>query len=142
MTRNYRVDVFYGTGVETVHYTTEFEQYWLAKSFAKAVVNEPNVCSVYMLERMSDGRFDITAHIGRETMTKDKLFALAEKYGLASTESKKAAEAYTAAGMADAAKNMRVNELANTTAYFTMLEVFDAMNIQAEWAAHRETLDF
>ena len=59
MKNNYRVDIFY----RDRHYKTEFAEYWLAKVFAEAVKNEADVKSVFMLERISDGSFDITEHI-------------------------------------------------------------------------------
>lgn len=58
--KNYRVDVFF-RGI--AHYKTEFEEYWLAKVFAEAVKDEEGVESVYILQRMSDTKFDITKRI-------------------------------------------------------------------------------
>ena len=56
---NYRVDIFF----RDRHYKTEFAEFWLAKVFAEAVKNEEGVKSVFMLERVSDGSFDITEQI-------------------------------------------------------------------------------
>ena len=59
MNNNYRVDIFF----RGRHYKTEFAEYFLAKVFAEAVKNETDVKSVFMLERISDGSFDITDQI-------------------------------------------------------------------------------
>lgn len=62
MQNNYRVDLFYHEEHQK-HYKTEFAEFWLAKVFAEAVKNESGVKSVFMLERISDGSFDITEKI-------------------------------------------------------------------------------
>lgn len=67
---NYRVDVFY-RGI--AHYKTEFAEYWLAKTFAEAIKDADGVARVFMLQRMSNDKFDITAVVkqkGGEKMTK------------------------------------------------------------------------
>lgn len=64
MKNNYRVDVFRKLiDGSVVHYKIEFPEYWLAKTFADAMKCVDDVKNVFMLERMSDDKFDITRRI-------------------------------------------------------------------------------
>lgn len=60
MKNNYRIDVFMNT---KTYYSVEFPEYWLALCFGNSVKQESGVSSVYLLERMSDDKFDITRKI-------------------------------------------------------------------------------
>lgn len=53
---NYRIDIFRADE----HYKIEFPEYWLARKFGDCVCSVSDVDSVYLLERISDGSFDIT----------------------------------------------------------------------------------
>lgn len=50
---NYRVDVFF----RGEHYKNFFSEYWLAKVFAEAIIEEKEVESVYFLERFSGNEY-------------------------------------------------------------------------------------
>ena len=59
---NYRVDVFfknYITGGEK-NYTVEFPEFWLARKYIQALQDDKDIVNIYLLERISDGSFDIT----------------------------------------------------------------------------------
>lgn len=56
---NYRVDIFFRDN----HYMVEFPEYWLAKTYARAVSNEKDVVCIFMLERITDTAFEITERI-------------------------------------------------------------------------------
>ena len=66
---NYRVDLFCQDSKMT-HYKIEFPERWLAKAFADAVKDDTAIKSVYLLERMSDGKFDVVNVIANKSQVK------------------------------------------------------------------------
>ena len=59
---NYRVNVLFKnhlTGWEK-RYTVEFPEFWLAMKYIEALQDNEDIVKIYLLERISDGSFDIT----------------------------------------------------------------------------------
>lgn len=60
---NYRVDIFFEYSTHIKKYEVYYPEFWMAKKFADMLKNESNLISMYILERASDGEFDITRTI-------------------------------------------------------------------------------
>lgn len=64
---NYRVDIFEEVNGEQLHTMQELPEFWLAKALSLQLAENPDrypgVKSVYILERMSDGAFDVTRKV-------------------------------------------------------------------------------
>lgn len=57
---NYRVNVlFKNLGCEK-RYTVEFPEFWLAMKYVEALQDDKRIVKIFLLERISDGSFDIT----------------------------------------------------------------------------------
>ncbi len=59
---NYRVDISFRNSImsENKLYMVEFPEFWIAEKYAKAIQDDENIKKIYLLERISDGSFDIT----------------------------------------------------------------------------------
>lgn len=57
---NYRVDVLFKNLDCEKNYTVEFPEFWLAKKYAEALQDDKKIVNIFLLERISDGSFDIT----------------------------------------------------------------------------------
>lgn len=60
---NYRVDLFFEYSTYIKKYEVYYPEFWIAKKFTESLKNEKNLISMYILERASDGEFDITKTI-------------------------------------------------------------------------------
>lgn len=60
---NYRVDLFFEYSTYIKKYEVYYPEFWMATNFANSLKNEDNLINLYILERASDGEFDITRMI-------------------------------------------------------------------------------